>query len=484
MNVSSIIRALACLAVFGGLFLFCSWAAENAPTVAPAAVADTVRILKENSEATGILKEALQWCVDGKYTQARELVRDLCDENAKLPTEERLPSLLAWHLIASIDAEKTESLEARYEHDKSDKDLKPMLKGLKDAAKAEDSILVLLAFIRLQQNADDACDFLSQLRKQLPENAGFGDGVRQLANASASENQSSSEKKLRQWLSTTGPGAPRKRSITAVAANTSPEGVTPTAALSSIPQVKVEGDGVGMALIVGIGNYDILGPLANCREDAIGVYQTLTTRGYAPGRVVLLTDTAEEPEKKATYTNIKRRIKQVCEFTTPKDSLVIYFAGHGTTIDGEGYLVPQDGDEKDRENSISVAKLQKQMQDCKAGRKLLVLDACHSGSATRGVTGIAPSLKVVGVHVMASCAEKELSHPDQDSNHGIFTRYLLEGMDGKADGNGDGSITQKELFEYVQKKMTDWGLKTGKTQSPQMISPTPDDMIISKVPGP
>jgi uncharacterized caspase-like protein len=124
------------------------------------------------------------------------------------------------------------------------------------------------------------------------------------------------------------------------------------------------------------------------------------------------------------------------------------------------------------------------MQDCKAGRKLLVLDACHSGSATRGVTGIAPSLKVVGVHVMASCAEKELSHPDQDSNHGIFTRYLLEGMDGKADGNGDGSITQKELFEYVQKKMTDWGLKTGKTQSPQMISPTPDDMIISKVPGP
>jgi uncharacterized caspase-like protein len=206
-------------------------------------------------------------------------------------------------------------------------------------------------------------------------------------------------------------------------------------------------------------------------------------RGYAPGRVLLLTDTAEAPENKATYTNIKRRIKQVCEFSTPKDSLVIYFAGHGTTIDGEGYLVPQDGDEKDRENSISIAKLQKQMEDCKAGRKLLVLDACHSGSATRGVTGIAPSLKTVGVHVMASCAEKELSHPDPESSHGIFTRYLLEGLDGKADGNGDKSITQVELFGYVQKRMLEWGLKTGKTQRPQMVSPTPDDMVISKVPG-
>ncbi|MEI8207112.1 MAG: caspase family protein, partial [Kiritimatiellales bacterium] len=149
----------------------------------------------------------------------------------------------------------------------------------------------------------------------------------------------------------------------------------------------------------------------------------------------------------------------------------------------EGYLIPQDGDEKDRENSISLTKLQQQMQNSKAGRKLLVLDACHSGSATRGVSGIAPSLKTAGVHVMASCAENELSHPDPDSKHGIFTRYLLEGVDGKADTDKNGSVTQKELFEYVQKSMMEWGLKTGKTQRPQMLSPTTEDIMISRVPG-
>ena len=462
--------------LFGGIFF-------ASPSVwADSATADTVRCLKQNSETTDALKEALTWCVEGRYTQARELARDQYEENARLPEAERIPALMAWHLVSALDAEKTSSLAARYDQDSSRKTLTQAIKTLQDPAKAEDTMLVLLAFIRLNQNAEAACKYLRQIKKQLPENAGFGDGIRQLATASVSLRQNADEIALLQGLSKSGPGAPRKgyaskeSSAATVAVAAVP--VTP-----SIPAVKVEGDGVGIALIVGISNYDILGPLSNCREDAEAIHDILMARGYAPERVVLLTDDAKTPENRPTYTSIKRRIKQVCDFSTPKDSLVIYFAGHGTSIDGEGYLIPQDGDEKDRENSISLTKLQQQMQNSKAGRKLLVLDACHSGSATRGVSGIAPSLKTAGVHVMASCAENELSHPDPDSKHGIFTRYLLEGVDGKADTDKNGSVTQKELFEYVQKSMMEWGLKTGKTQRPQMLSPTTEEIMISRVPG-
>ena len=473
--MSGIIVAAIAWCVLGSLCL--------APTCcgADTATEETLHCLKQNSETTDALKDVLAWCVEGKYTQARELARDQCEENTRLSDAERLPALVAWHLVAALDAEKTNSLAARYDQDSSRKSLTPALKSLQDPAKAEDTLLVLLAFVRLDQNAEAACKFLKQIKKQLPASAGFGDGVRLLATAAAPRRQDGGETAVLQWFIQSGPGAPRKGYA---AKDTTPVPIVAAApAVPTTPAIKVEGDGVGMALLIGISNYDILGPLSNCREDAAGIYKALTERGYAPGRVVLLTDDAATAENRATYTNIKRRIKQVCDFATPKDSLVIYFAGHGTSIDGDGYLVPQDGDEKDKENSISVAKLQQQMQNSKAGRKLLVLDACHSGSATRGVTGIAPSLKTVGVHVMASCAEKELSHPDPDSKHGIFTRFLLEGIDGKADANGDGSVSQKELFEYVQKQLTDWGLKTGKTQRPQMLSPTPEDMIISKVPG-
>ena len=460
------------------------WIFFASPSVwADSATADTVRCLKQNSETTDALKEALAWCVEGKYTQARELARDQYEENARLPEAERIPALVAWYLVSALDAEKTSSLAARYDQDSSRKTLTQAIKSLQDPAKAEDTMLVLLAFVRLNQNAEAACKYLKQIKKQLPENAGFGDGIRQLATASVPLRQNAEEIALLQGLSKSGPGSPRRM----YAGRESPAATVAVAAVPaaapSASAVKVEGDGVGIALIIGISSYDILGPLSNCREDAEAIHKVLMERGYAPERLVLLTDAATAPENRPTYTSIKRRIKQVCDFSTPKDSLVIYFAGHGTSIDGEGYLIPQDGDEKDRENSISITKLQQQMQNSKAGRKLLVLDACHSGSATRGVSGIAPSLKTAGVHVMASCAENELSHPDPDSKHGIFTRYLLEGVDGKADTDKNGSVTQKELFEYVQKSMMEWGLKTGKTQRPQMLSPTTEDITISRVPG-
>jgi len=348
----------------------------------------------------------------------------------------------------------------------------------------------LLAFIRLDQNAETAGKLLKQLRTQLPATAGFGDGIRQLATAAVDRCQNADAAAATRWLSVSGPGGPRKgyvaQQATPVTAPTAAVvAVVPVPAPAApvmpvIPAAKVEGTGVGLALIIGIGNYDIQGPLENCREDAMAFSQLLAARGYAPERVVLLTDNAATPENKATYANITSRIEQMCELVSPKDSLVVYFAGHGVTIKGEGYLVPQDADGQSTRTSLPMTWLQQQMQGSKAARKLLVLDACHSGRVTRGVSGIAPSIKTTGVSVMTSCAENELSYPD--GKHGVFTKYMLEGLIGKADVNADGSVTQKELFAYVQAKLMEWGLKTGKKQRPQMLSPTADDMVVGKVP--
>jgi uncharacterized caspase-like protein len=232
-----------------------------------------------------------------------------------------------------------------------------------------------------------------------------------------------------------------------------------------------------VALVIGNNTYQNLPKLEKAVNDANSVAAELRKVGF---EVQAFNNVGQKKMNQA--------INEFVQNVSGGGVGVFFYAGHGVQIDNQNYLIPVDMDPpRDPsdvgDQAVSVPRLQDKLADAKAKYTLLVLDACHSGSATRGVTGIAPSLKAVGVHVMASCAEKELSHPDQDSKHGIFTKYLLEGMAGTADGNGDGSITQKELFEYVQNKMTEWGLKTGKTQRPQMISPTPDDMIISKVPG-
>ena len=43
--------------------------------------------------------------------------------------------------------------------------------------------------------------------------------------------------------------------------------------------------------------------------------------------------------------------------------------------------------------------------------------------------------------------------PFMATRHGVFTDYLLEGLWGKADLDGDGVIMVDELYTYVSKKV-------------------------------
>lgn len=240
------------------------------------------------------------------------------------------------------------------------------------------------------------------------------------------------------------------------------------------------GPGTGLALIIGINKYEQMGELNNCRQDAIELARLLVQRGgYRPNRVVLMTDAGNNAEGRASYAALTRRIEQVCKLAKPEDVLFIYFAGHGITANGQGYLIPADGGEP--RTSIHVSWLQDQIKSSPAKAKFLVMDACHSGTAVRGVEGISPSLMCRdGLITMTSCADAELSYPNGE--HGVFTEYLLSGLKGVADKNQDGKITNIELFQYVQDKMESWCIKTGKTQRPQMFPLTGTEIPLCIVP--
>jgi len=53
----------------------------------------------------------------------------------------------------------------------------------------------------------------------------------------------------------------------------------------------------------------------------------------------------------------------------------------------------------------------------------------------------------------------------------VFSRFLCEGLGGAADGDANGEVTQVELYDHVLKRMTDWSVKTRKTQVPQVSPP-------------
>ena len=66
----------------------------------------------------------------------------------------------------------------------------------------------------------------------------------------------------------------------------------------------------------------------------------------------------------------------------------------------------------------------------------MVFDACHSGatqnkSGARGVSADSAAFidqQRNGRMILSSCGLNEVAYDDDQSKHGVFTRYLLEGL--------------------------------------------------------
>ncbi|HUT60104.1 MAG TPA: caspase family protein [Phycisphaerae bacterium] len=239
-------------------------------------------------------------------------------------------------------------------------------------------------------------------------------------------------------------------------------------------------EGERFAVLIGIDEYQALGKLTVCRNDAKALAQVLIeSGGYAEGRVILMTDDAAEPQNRPTQATMKRRIEQVASLAGEGDTVLVYFSGHGITKDGQGYLVPMDGDAN---SAVPLASVKDALAKSKAASKVLILDACHAGSAAKGVGGIAPSLAadVPGLVMFLSSAADQVSYPDENGTRSIFSKYLAEGLSGAADGDADETVTVAELGAFVNRSMKDWSLATGKTQTPLFYPERPPALVVTR----
>ena len=228
-----------------------------------------------------------------------------------------------------------------------------------------------------------------------------------------------------------------------------------------------EVEGRRWALLVGINDYQQVGDLKFCRQDAEGLREVLLERaGFDPDRTVILTGNATRVKELAMESNIRGRIKQFSKLAGPDDTLLVYFAGHGVTLEGRDYLLPVGG-QKDPQTAVSVEWVKTRLADSQARSRLLILDVCRPGSS-RAVGSIGLDLKAnPEVTVLTSCSPGEESH--EAGGHGVFTRYLIEGFKGEADRDGDARLTQSELYRYVREELTDWCVKENVTQVPQIL---------------
>jgi len=171
--------------------------------------------------------------------------------------------------------------------------------------------------------------------------------------------------------------------------------------------------------------------------------------------------------KDATKKSI---LNELSEFQgmTNQDVLILFFGGHGVRARDERgqtkyYFVPSDaGKASITKQGVSWDDVVSRVDKVKAGRVILLLDACHSGSISSGASNekVAASLsKKIGL-VFSSSSGNEFSFENKAWGHGAFTKAILDGLQGEADFTHDGIIDWSELQLFVTnevKSMTSGG---------------------------
>ena len=70
--------------------------------------------------------------------------------------------------------------------------------------------------------------------------------------------------------------------------------------------------------------------------------------------------------------------------------------------------------------------------------------------------------------VFSASSGSEISGSLPEADHGLFSYFLMKGLEGDADANNDNKITNGELHNYVRSNVTRQAVRLGREQTPQL----------------
>jgi hypothetical protein len=243
-------------------------------------------------------------------------------------------------------------------------------------------------------------------------------------------------------------------------------------------RIKKQAQRDAVAVIIGIENYKNL-PRADFAIDDAGAFYDYAIRalGVRPENIKLLVDA--DADEVGIYRAFKTWLPSRVRSNT---EVYVFYSGHGLpTADGQGlYVLPQraDRDFIDK-TAITQAEINAAIQASKPKSVTIFLDTCYSGQARTGETLVASarpvSLKATtsvfpdNFTVITASRADQISSSSPDLKHGIFSYYLMRGMEGDADINRDGRITAGEMQSYLAENVSRHAGMLNRKQEPQLI---------------
>jgi len=236
-------------------------------------------------------------------------------------------------------------------------------------------------------------------------------------------------------------------------------------------------------LVAGVNDYaDQRFKLSYAVSDAKEVARGFTEASgdlYQSVNVKVMTDAEVTRDKlDAAFTEIAGK-------SSAADVFVLYLAGHGKTVDGRYYFVPQNftiaGELSDaiidaavKSKAIAQDQWQKWFASVPARKSVILFDTCDSGTLAGDETqqlekGAANDrlAQATGRSILAASGGSQEALEGYHG-HGLFTYELLDAIN-QADGDLSGTIELNELAAYVYAEVAELSQKVFRQrQVPQM----------------
>jgi WD40 repeat protein len=206
-------------------------------------------------------------------------------------------------------------------------------------------------------------------------------------------------------------------------------------------------------------------PLALAVKDAETLAEDLKSAAgarYADVNIALALD------EKASRDSLEQIVNKLAGEIHPRDTFILFAAGHGYSHNGRFYLIPQDYSGGLDPAALEAKAIdQSRLQDwlgnrIKTRRAVILLDTCESGALVAGhlrlrtdgtEAGVGRLHEATGRPVLTAAALGQFAHEGligrSNRLHGLFTYAVLDALR-NGDANGNGSIELSELVAHVQ----------------------------------
>ena len=238
---------------------------------------------------------------------------------------------------------------------------------------------------------------------------------------------------------------------------------------------KVKSNPNALALIVGVSKYENTNAKAMYADNDALVFKdyAIEKLGIRAQKIkVLINNKADEKE---ILLSIKEWLRRSAK---PNQSdIYIFFAGHGLASDNgkNMYLLPYDGSPRLLEKTaILLDEMFSDIKETSPRSVTVFLDTCYSG-VTRNEEMLISGRPIVikakeqaipdGFTLFSAASNEQISRPLEEAKHGMFSYFLMKGMEGDADANNDNKITARELHAYVEQNVVQ---QSSGSQTPEL----------------